>query len=468
MITATYNIFAENLSPLMRLTARLNKRAAKLGLDPITVTKMGDVHIRNKDGVTVDHFITIEIAGETPVLNGYEFVATIQHAGEAGNILRVVPSFEGTLPERFRTADPGNCDHCRMYRRRNDTFVVMHTDAGAVTYHQVGRNCLVDFVGSEKVHSAAAMAEMISLLGESAEGMGVEHGRRGESTMLLEPAVAWAAEAMFRGGWISRTKAQNENKFATVDAAILAMDNHKNSRKCNRDCGPSAKCLNHFVPSDEAKAHAAKVLEWAPSWLEREMARSQDSDYIWNMNVVLAGETIAVRSYGLAASVLGAYQREQEYRQRIAIERAEQPESNWIGTVGEKLVLALTVKAVRFLDTGWGVKSLITYVSEEGNIVKWFATGHLKVTEGQTETLEMTVKEHREYNGIKETHVQRVKVYQDKATKAAQAKARKIAKAKYDSLQKEVEEAWAAEPGGETYRTKRQDAEAAYKEWQAI
>ncbi len=465
-----YRIFAENLPFLVRLAEKLNRRANKLGLAPITVTKVGDEYEDNEDGITRDHFYLIEIEGTTPRLEGFEFVATIQHAGEAGNILRTVPTFEGALPEQFRTADPGNCDHCKKWRRRNDTYIVQNESG---EFFQVGSNCLADFVGTEKVHSLAALAEMLSLLAESAEAMGSERETRGEPTLLLEPAVAWAAEAMFRMGWISRTKAREQEKTATVDVALGAMRNR--GKSCSWKC--HQPCLQHFVPTQQAEELAAKVLEWAPSWIERELKRQQDSDYIWNMSVVLAGETISERSYGLAASVLGAYQRELEWKERQARERVDATESEWLGAIGEKLVVTLTIKAYRWLESGFGTNTLITYNDAQGNVVKWFASGKHVPVEGETATLEMTVKDHKEYNGTKETHVLRVKPYLDKAAKAAASKARKEAKQKYEALQKECGEAWSNIPpyGDElrdaamvVYNDLRAETHKAYEAWKAI
>lgn len=465
-----YRIFAENLPLLVRLAEKLSRRAMKLGLMPITVTKVGDEYEDNEDGLTRDHFYLIEIEGTTPRLDGYEFVATIQHAGEAGNILRTVPTFEGTLPEHFRTADPGNCDHCKKWRRRNDTYVVVNDEG---MFFQVGSNCLADFVGTEKIHALAAMAEMLSLLAESAEAMGDERGTRGEPTLLLQPAIAWAAEAMFRMGWVSRTKAREQEKTATVDVALGAMRN-KNQR-CTWKC--VHPCLLHFIPTEDAQEFAEKVLEWAPTWIERELKREQDSDYIWNMSVVLAGETIAERSYGLAASVLGAYLREMERKERLARERADAPVSEWLGTVGEKLVATLTVKAYRWIDTDFGTSTLITYNDSLGNVVKWFASGKHSPVEGETATLEMSVKAHKEYNDSKETHVNRVKPYLDKTAKAALAKQKKEAKIRYETLQKESDEAWASLPSyGDDlrdaamvrYNEARDNASKAYQDWKSL
>lgn len=459
----TYNIFAENMPALLKLTEKMNKRAKRLSLEPISVRKVGEVDIHESDGITVTKMYTVEVDGQTPRLDGWEFVATIQHAGEAGNILRVLPDFEGCLPEQYRTADPGNCDHCRKFRRRNDTYIVKNGEA----WNQVGSNCLQDFVRSDKIGAMAALCEMMVMMHEACEGFGEIRGERGEDSLVLESALAWAAEAMFLFGWVSRTKAYNDpTKVATVDRALVAMENSAKGRKCTWKC--HQPCANHFTPSDKARDMAVKVMEWAPSWIEREMKRDQESDYIWNMKVVLANDVIAMRSYGLAASVLGAYQREMERNERIARERAVST-SEYIGTVGEKIVLDLTVKAFRFISTAYGMSTLITYHDDKGNVIKWFASGQHEPELETTEKLQGTITKQTEYNGVKETQINRVKPFVDATTKKNNAAQKKALKAEYVRLQDIAEVLWSHVTEGEEsrlqYEEARDAANKAYRAW---
>lgn len=466
MFSKTYEIFSENVSPLRKIVEKQNKRAEKLGLEPINLLVYGHKMVTSEDGVTVDEMVTIEIIGDTPTLPGFEFVATLQHGGpEIGNIIRTIPTFEGNLPEWVHTADPGNCDQCHKFRRRNDTYIVKNLLVDeSVAYSQVGSNCLQDFIGTDKVHAAATMAEIVSLIHEAAEGFGENREKREENTLLLDSALAWAAEAMFRGGWISRTKARETGEYATVDRALNAIRLKEEGERCTWKC--ALPCMIHFSPTKKAIDFSTKVLEWVPGFIERKLREDQDNDYIWNLSVVFKSDVIVERSYGLAASILGVYQRELEYQAKMERARLESV-SEWQGTIGEKLVKTLTTKAFRFLG-GMYPSTLITFEDAEKNLYKWFSSGTWEPTLDETKTYTMKVKDHKEWNGVKETHISHVKEYESPEDKKARKAQAKILKESYELLLKAAEEEWEKNPGSEEYKLAQKRASEAYREWQDV
>lgn len=479
MSVQTYRIFTENLGPLNRLIDKLNKRALRLSLAPISLIITGRETV-DDDGFISD-MLNIEIGGQTPKLNDWEFVGTIQFAGEAGNILRIMPTwgqdeaFMGpVVPAEYRTADPGNCDHCKKYRRRNDTYIVYNVVSDM--FAQVGSSCLQDFVRSDKVGAMAALCEMMSLIHEAAEGFGSEHGERAEASIYIGTLLTWSAEAMLRTGWMSRTKAREQEKLATVDVALHAMELARKGIRCTSRC--SFSCGQHFTPTQAAKDLADRVLAWAPDWIEHEFQRTPDSDYLWNLRVVFANDIVSLRATGIAASILSCYQRDQDYR---AKQQAKTPStSEYVGTVGEKLVAKLTLKALKSISTDYGMSTLHTFHDEAGNTVKWFKSGEAGLELEATETYEMSVKAHKEFNGCRETQVLRVKPFVNAADKKIKAKLKKEKKIAYEYAQTVADEAWNHQACGNTvsldtqeeanrkYQAARDAANTAYKEWQEI
>jgi hypothetical protein len=148
--------------------------------------------------------------------------------------------------------------------------------------------------------------------------------------------------------------------------------------------------------------------------------------------------------------------------------------SEWIGEVGERLgPLTLTVQNVRFLDTDYGVKTLVTYHDEAGNVVRWFASGELDPPPEGTGVYEATIKEHAVFNGQPETHVLRVSPYFTPEEKKARAAAKRAAKNEYTVLQTLCDEAWdkracGAEEADRKYNIARDAALEAYRKWQEI
>src|SRR5260370_41641212 len=86
-------------------------------------------------------FVLATVVGVCPRVNGWGFAATINHE-DGGNILRVAPGFEVSLPLQYRPAGT-SCEHCHTDPHRNYTYVLRHESG---SWKQVGRNCPADFL----------------------------------------------------------------------------------------------------------------------------------------------------------------------------------------------------------------------------------------------------------------------------------------------------------------------------------
>ena len=125
---------------------RLNNRAARLGLEPLTITVGPAVPVKRESPCGVDYtvwFCDTEVSGVAPRINGWEIVARIEFT-DSGNLVHVAPHIE-SVDNKYRTI--GNeCHHCNTKRRRNDLVVIRHSDGREKV---VGRNCLADFIRTD-------------------------------------------------------------------------------------------------------------------------------------------------------------------------------------------------------------------------------------------------------------------------------------------------------------------------------
>ena len=150
--------------------AKLNKRAAKLGCDPIRYEVIGegetDRHHTFKDCGGEHTKIyrvktrTIELHGTAPKLDGWQFIARIeyQRLQEArSSILFPVATSRSTSASAPQGID------MRALQQDQDTqgpFVVRNIETGAQT--QVGRQCfLADFTGINRPEDIAARASWL-------------------------------------------------------------------------------------------------------------------------------------------------------------------------------------------------------------------------------------------------------------------------------------------------------------------
>ena len=112
-----YNILVCNLEKLeKKINRAINKGA------PITFIKGEKVYVKDPDFPNVKHpAIECEVDGNY-IINGWRFVATLEHK-EIGNVIRRVDS-SLEIPEYYKTCEP-RCDHCKSLRRRKDTYIIM-------------------------------------------------------------------------------------------------------------------------------------------------------------------------------------------------------------------------------------------------------------------------------------------------------------------------------------------------------
>jgi len=110
------------------------------------------------------------------------------------------------------------------------------------------------------------------------------------------------------------------------------------------------------------------------------------------------------------AARLEAERREAEKAARIAEKNAL---SNYFGTPGQRETFALTLKRIIPIEgIGYTGRSETRYLhileDAQGNAAVWFTGSELDAPQGVALSLKATVKEHREYNGQKQTVLTRV------------------------------------------------------------
>ncbi len=182
---------------------------------------------------TVKEWLHVRLVGLAPVVEGFVFLARIEHTG-AGNILaRAAQNPKHELPVPFKYRDAKSlCDHCQINRRRNDTFVLFELKQQKIEdivigdpetddrYKQVGRNCLADFIRDpervgEVVGIFALMYEISALSGggdddEEEFGRSGMGGGRYQGWDILHFLSA-TVSSIRQEGWVSSKQAYEED-----------------------------------------------------------------------------------------------------------------------------------------------------------------------------------------------------------------------------------------------------------------
>lgn len=382
-----FRIPEQNLATLFEKIEKLNKRAIKLDVAEVKAADTGETtEVRTGENAygeaeyTVFNYVVID--GKTPKLAGWQFAATLEH-DENGVILRRLPGLDESVDlTQYRNADPANCDHCHKIRRRNDTYVVLH-ESGRMA--QVGSSCLKDFLGGQSPERIAQwcsfLADLLDDLGD--EGSEFYIGGSAPDRVNALDYMTHVVCMIRERGWTSRGSAYEYGGYATADAAS---DNQFNQARRNRD---RQGCPLWIDPTDEDRATAEAAIAHVRSMTEDDLA----NEYVYNLFTVLKGESISRRGKGIAASAITFHRKAVQQE----VEKKRKAESNFVGEVGEKLTIPVTISRIHEIADHYsyngGSKPLYIMVDAEGNQIKWFSSRFIDgMEQGSEGTITGTVK----------------------------------------------------------------------------
>jgi hypothetical protein len=215
----------------------------------------------------------------------------------------------------------------------------------------------------------------------------------------LADFLVYTAASIRMSGWTSRTKARDsfDSKRATADnvMAVMFPGTHHTMREL-------AQAFRTAITDADRKL-AAAALAHADETLTVD---ANLSDYEHNLRVVVIGGIVTHRMAGIAASLIGWYER----AMGVVRERARTAESAHVGTVGKREVFKLSLVKVFTYETGFGMTHLYRFEDAAGNVLIWKSSKDLEIESGVTYNVTGTVKAHDEYKGTKQTVITRCKV----------------------------------------------------------
>ncbi|MCP4878347.1 MAG: hypothetical protein GY896_23075 [Gammaproteobacteria bacterium] len=399
-----FNIPTENLAALLSDLQKLSKRAAKLGLEDALTWSAGDtfqvekVIARGHKKIREYTPITVNLVGDIKLPGGWHLVATLDHRSAETPIILSVPGEE--LPTKYRSTGP-DCNHCKLDRRRNDTFVIRDEQG---EYKQVGRTCIADYLGHKDALNIARAYQYLAQFVGSLRDEDSGYYRSAPSIWALDDCLAFTAALVRLDGWAPRSA--GTDGAATADQAWNWF-------------------LQNFEPikTKRGSIHPPEVIEKdtelaakALAWLDVQDPTKAKSDYLYNVQAITKAGTVTRRTIGLAASIIGTYKRVVERELRYARERKEKyngKPSEWVGEVKKRIKgLEIEVFGTYEAQGDYGVYTRVVFKDAEGNEFVWFASGYTDLEAGQKYIIDATVKKHNEFKGKKQTQVNRVTVKQ--------------------------------------------------------
>lgn len=378
----TYKIPEENLPYVQTKLEKLNKKATKLGCPNIKLT-IEDTEIEtNRVSRESRKFFICSVQGETPKFAGWKFIAKLDH-DYSFPIVSTAPN--ETLPTEYQDHD-NSCDHCKTKRYRRLTYVVQNEETHE--YKHIGRSCLKDFLGHRDPKMVMSWFTWFdSFMTEVRKpNDGYSYIPRYDINEILAN-TAMVIEC--KGSYVSNSKARYDEDLDPTSHHV-----------CNFMFNP--KCRDDFVEVNDEHIEIAKKA------VEHFETLENDSGYINNCQIILKDKFIKDKEIGLAVSIVGIYI---NYLEREKIKEVQNQNSlnEYFGEIKKRLDYELTVLSISSYGTDYGISYRVALVDNDGRSFVWFASNNI-LEEGKTYILKMTIKDHSEFNHIKQTVISRCKI----------------------------------------------------------
>ena len=396
---ATYNIPEQNIEKLEKKLQTLRNKFIKNGVS--FFFEKGEPFFEKVeiDGVKETiKFIPVTVSGEYKV-DGWKFIATLEHT-DMGNIIRTYDQETQDLvqlPDRFRTCSPV-CEHCNTNRPRKNTFIVQNEETGE--YKQVGVSCLKEYT---KGLSAEDAARYMRYLDEPEKYL---HFEASEATKYynVEELLHYFTEATLRWGFASNQYSSSVTPSTKVRGIFCYEVCTKKLKDSETEEEMKEVNFNAFRP--EVNDRVQDMLKWVKE-------TESDGSYMNNLKVIVLNGFCTTRDLGILASLPHAWDKELEHRaeeEQRAEELKEKQVSQWVGEVKSRMTFPVkSCKLITSFDSQFGTTWLYEFLTPDGNVLKWFASSRIKDTDN-IESVTGTVKDHKEYQGVKETHINRCTV----------------------------------------------------------
>jgi len=151
---------------------------------------------------------------------------------------------------------------------------------------------------------------------------------------------------------------------------------------------------------------------------------------MYSLSVIFNNNVIDRRAHGLATAAVFTYKNEMG---EIEKKKYEKKTSNYVGNIKESITVDVNIAKIIELDGKWGITYMHIMFDDDGNQFVWFGSTQLNKLipaewenhhvfkkgkyyrydwpdQGDKVNITATVKQHKEYNGTKQTVLTRCKL----------------------------------------------------------
>ncbi len=390
----TYTISEFKQSDFITKMDKFARRATKLNIDfgyTLESTSESSYWIKDSFLENVEVFYTVynySVYGESPVINGYSFLAKIEQMGLGINLIHSHnESFDFTT---YRDMTSLTCEHCNINRYRIFYYLIQNEETKKVK--MLGGNCLAQYISQPNAEDIANFYNDVLGLSESFASEDMEEtfkNNRDGFSIDIKTFLAYAINNVNQFGYVS-TKNEDFTKLSTKASVI-------------NDYYGTGK--NKVIISDEIGQQADSMFDYVKNQLENKIELNNYESTL--LTLITAGK-MKMSHAGYIVSIIPMYNKMMEVK---AI-RASQPESMFLGEVSSKITnIQCVVTFYNKYDNNFNGYTHLYKFNNNGNVITYFSSKDLFLEVGNSVIIKSaTVKKHDSYNGINQTVIIRGKI----------------------------------------------------------
>ena len=390
--------FEDLTKRINRITKKLTTHNKKWTFEVITETieEVSVIDYRNIDNVPMWQFkpknkgkIAVDVISytfemESLKLGEYEVIAVLEHNAiqdSQENLIHVIK--EGiTIPLQYRTVK-SICEHCNSDRQRNKT-VLLQDNTG--TIKQVGTTCIKEYTG---IDGTDIINNYMDIHNICITEVNVDYDKIGNYPKYTSTLNYLAAciQLITESGY-----SKEVTKYKAWEIAEQSNPDKKYIDKAQQ-------VINYF----------------------KNQTFTESQDFLNNIKLYLSQEYTKIS--GFIAYAYIAYEKQLEYEAKKQAEQANKKQSEFVGNIGDKIQIELTLKKRIAYETNYtyygGTSYIYIFEDKEGNSYKWNSANFLEkvinneciaINEGDSLILKGSIKAQEEYKGIKQTVLTRCKL----------------------------------------------------------
>lgn len=315
--------------------------------------------------------IEITIISDIIRKDGYTIVAAIDHDDNGNIVKKIVDDYD--VPVSWYKMVP-YCQHCNTRHVKKHTYMIQDPAGNVI---QVGRSCLKDYCGIDPT-LIVAYQNITDLIVNDYDIDGYDFSGSDAYAYDVCDAIATANDIIGKYGYV-KSDENNSTKSRLLDKA------------------------NRMDPTEESKKLAAAMKEYFSGKDYADL-----TDYQRNVKSLLAAGYTRLNAFGYLAYAPVEYKKMIEKDQRKQMQKDAAANSDYMGKVGDRISADLKdVKLITSWETVYGMTYLYKFLTDDGNVIVWFASRDINT---DAKKITGTVKEHKDYDGEKQTVLTRCKV----------------------------------------------------------